>query len=224
MRSTKTRVKTAKGRKISSTLWLKRQLNDPYVQQAKREGYRSRAAYKLMEIDDRFHLLKPGMTIVDLGAAPGSWLQVAASRTKAGVGKTTLVGIDLLPVAPVAGSACVEMDFMDEAAPARLQTLAGGPVDGVLSDMAPNTTGHGATDHLRIVALVEAAFVFACDVLKPDGFFVAKVWQGGTEQGLLAEIKRRFTEVKHVKPKASRQGSAEIYLVAQGFRGSLRKQ
>jgi 23S rRNA (uridine2552-2'-O)-methyltransferase len=218
-RTEKTRVKTARGRKISSTLWLNRQLNDPYVQQAKKDGYRSRAAYKLIELDDKYQLLSPNMKVLDLGAAPGGWLQVAAARTKSSPKHPHVFGIDLLDITPIAGAEAIQLDFMDDAAPAKLQAMAGGKVDIVLSDMAPNTTGHTATDHLRIVALVEAAFYFACDVLEKDGSFVAKVWQGGTEGDLLAEMKRKFEKIAHAKPKSSRQGSAEMFVVAKGFRG-----
>jgi 23S rRNA (uridine2552-2'-O)-methyltransferase len=218
-RSLRVRVKTAKKRSNSSARWLERQLNDPYVQRAKREGYRSRAAYKLMEIDDRFHILKPGAVVVDLGAAPGGWAQVAADRVKAGVhGVANVVGIDLLPMTGLPHVTMLVMDFMDARAPSSLREMIGGRADVVLSDMAPNTTGHGGTDHLRIVALAEAAFEFACAILKDNGSFVTKVWQGGAERELLALAKKRFAAVKHVKPKASRAESAETYLVATGFK------
>lgn len=220
VRSEKVRVRTAKGRKLSSTLWLDRQLNDPYVKRAKAEGYRSRAAYKLIEIDDKFRLLAPGARVVDLGAAPGGWAQVAAARTGAEHGRAQAVAaLDILEMQPLPGVSALHLDFMDESAPEQLKSLLGGPANIVLSDMAPNTTGHTSTDHLRIMVLVEAAYEFACEVLAPEGAFIAKVWQGGTENQLLAEIKRRFRVVKHVKPKASRAGSAEMYLVATGFRG-----
>jgi 23S rRNA (uridine2552-2'-O)-methyltransferase len=208
------RVKTAKRRTSSSTRWLNRQLNDPYVQKAKDQGYRSRAAFKLIEIDDKLRLLKPGQVIVDLGAAPGGWCQVAvAKRAK------TVAAIDLLAMPEIPGVDFIQMDFMDDAAPERLRVLLKGPADVVLSDMAPNTTGHRDTDHLRIIALVEAAYDFAVQVLKPGGAFVAKVRQGGTEGDLLAQMKQDFTTVKHVKPPASRKDSAEQYVVALGFRG-----
>lgn len=218
-RTEKTRVKTARGRKISSTLWLNRQLNDPYVQKAKKEGYRSRAAYKLIELDDKYQFLKPGMKVLDLGAAPGGWLQVAATRVKSPAKHPLVFGIDLLEITTIAGAEAIQLDFMDDTAPHTLEAMAGGKVDVVLSDMAPNTTGHTATDHLRIVALVEAAFYFACSVLEEGGSFVAKVWQGGTEGELLAEMKRKFEKVTHAKPSASRKDSAEMFVVAKGFRG-----
>jgi 23S rRNA (uridine2552-2'-O)-methyltransferase len=212
-RGVSVRVKTAKGRTTSSTRWLQRQLNDPYVARAKREGYRSRAAYKLLELDEKFHFLKKGSKVVDLGAAPGGWSQVAVARC----GEGNVVGIDLLDIDPVPGANLLKMDFMDDVAPAALQDLIGG-ADIVLSDMAPNASGSPGLDHMRIVLLVEAAFDFACDVLNPGGAFVAKVWQGGTETQLLARIKQRFSSVKHAKPKASRADSAETFLVATGFR------
>lgn len=219
MRSQSVRVKTARGRKLSSTLWLKRQLNDPYVQQAKREGYRSRAAYKLLELDEKFRLLKPGLRVVDLGAAPGGWTQVAARLTGADKGRAPpVLGIDVLGMPPVPGAEVLTMDFMDDAAPERLKAVLGGAADLVLSDMAPNTTGDAKTDHLRIMALTEAAFAFACEVLEEGGAFVAKVWQGGTEGALLKEMKQRFKSVKHAKPAASRADSAEMYVVAMGYR------
>jgi 23S rRNA (uridine2552-2'-O)-methyltransferase len=210
------RVKTAKKRSTSSTQWLERQLNDPYVAEAKRRGYRSRAAFKLQQLDERFHLLKPGARVVDLGCAPGGWLQVARERLGA---KGAVVGIDYLPTAPVPGATILELDFLDPAAPERLKAALGGAADLVLSDMAAPTTGHAATDHLRIVALAEAAWAFAAEVLAPGGSFVAKVFQGGTEGALLAELKRAFESVRHAKPAASRAESAETYVVAQGFRG-----
>ncbi len=218
-RTEKTRVKTAKGRKISSTMWLQRQLNDPYVQRAQKEGYRSRAAFKLMELDDKYQFLKPGMTVLDLGAAPGGWLQIAAARIKSTPKKPRVFGIDLLDIPPVPGAEAIQLDFMDDSAPQRLQEMAGGKVDVVLSDMAPNATGHGGTDHLRIIGLVEAAFHFACGVLEPGGTFVAKVWQGGTEAALLSEMKRKFETVTHMKPKSSRKESPEMFVVARGFKG-----
>jgi len=207
------RVKTARGRKISSTLWLKRQLNDPYVKKAKLDGYRSRAAYKLKELDDQFKLLSRGDIVVDLGAAPGGWSQVAVERKA-----KQIIGIDILPVGPVAGADIIEMDFMDEKAPEVLINMLGGQADLVMSDLAANTTGHKNTDHMRTVALVEAAADFALQVLKPGGHFVTKVFQGGAEVNLLNTLKHRFEYVRHAKPKASRVGSPEIYLVAKGFR------
>ncbi|MGE5504888.1 MAG: RlmE family RNA methyltransferase [Actinomycetota bacterium] len=215
-----TRVKTAKGRKLSSTLWLQRQLNDPYVAEAKRQGYRSRAAFKLEQLDDKFHFLKPGQKVVDLGAAPGGWTQVAAERVRAlQKGGGAVVGIDILEWDPVPGATCLVGDFLADDAPDRLKQALGGPADVVLSDMAAPTTGHPATDHLRIIAMVEVALDFALEVLAPGGVFVAKVFQGGTEKGLLDMLKRNFTVVKHAKPPASRQQSAETYVVAMGFRG-----
>ncbi|HKY93752.1 MAG TPA: RlmE family RNA methyltransferase [Kiloniellales bacterium] len=210
------RVKTAKGRKLSSTLWLERQLNDPYVAAARREGYRSRAAFKLLELDQRYRLLRKGQRIVDLGAAPGGWLQVAA-ETAGPEGR--VVAIDLLPIDPVPGTEILQGDFLDAGAPERLKALLGGPADLVLSDMAANTVGHAATDKLRTLALAEAAAAFAEEVLAPGGAFLCKVLQGGIESGLLAHLKRRFATVRHVKPPASRAGSSELYLLAQGFRG-----
>lgn len=210
------RVKTAKKRSASSTQWLQRQLNDPYVAEAKRRGYRSRAAFKLIQLDDRFRFLKPGARVVDLGCAPGGWLQVACERVGP---KGTVVGIDYLPTAPVPGATILELDFLDPAAPARLEAALGGPADVVLSDMAAPTTGHAATDHLRIVALAEAAWAFAESVLAPGGTFVVKVFKGGAERELLAALKRAFTSIRHAKPAASRPESAETYVVAQGFRG-----
>jgi 23S rRNA (uridine2552-2'-O)-methyltransferase len=209
-------VKTARQRKLSSTLWLQRQLNDPYVARAKAEGYRSRAAYKLIEMDEKFHVLRSGARVVDLGAAPGGWTQVAV--TKAGAGGK-VVGIDYLGMPRVAGAEILELDFLDEAAPAKLKAALGGSADLVLSDMAAPTTGHKATDHLRIVALADAALDFAEDVLAPGGSFVCKVFQGGAEGDLLARLKKNFAEVKHAKPKASRSESAEMYVVATGYRG-----
>lgn len=218
-RSLKTRVKTARKRSLSSTLWLERQLNDPYVARAKREGYRSRAAYKLIEMDDRYHLFKPGDRIVDLGAAPGGWSQVAAAHVKAKEGKGKVVAVDLLDMEPVDGVEFAVKDFNDPDAPEFIKNMLGGEADGVMSDMAANATGHKATDHLRIVALAELAADFACDVLAEGGFFIAKVLQGGTEGQLLTRLKRDFSTVRHVKPAASRTGSAELYVLATGFRG-----
>jgi 23S rRNA (uridine2552-2'-O)-methyltransferase len=224
-RSLKVRVKTGKSRSLSSKLWLERQLNDPYVARAKREGYRGRAAFKLIEIDDKYHLLKKGARVVDLGAAPGGWSQVAAKRVgteegKAKEGKGRVVGIDLLEMAPLAGVDFVQLDFLDPRAPDQLKAMLGGPADVVLSDMAANATGHRKTDHLKIMALAETAADFAREVLAPGGAFLCKVLQGGTETTLLASLKRDFASVKHVKPAASRTDSAELYLLAMGFRGS----
>ncbi len=209
------RVKTAKGRKVSSTRWLERQLNDPYVKRAKAEGYRSRAAYKLIELDERFHFLKGAERVVDLGIAPGGWTQVVRQRLP----KAAVVGIDLLPTDPIDGATILEMDFLAEDTPERLREALGGQADLVLSDMAANTVGHPQTDHLRTMALVEAGLEFAGEVLKPGGAYVAKVLAGGADNNLVAELKRRFTTVKHAKPPASRKGSSEWYVVAQGFKG-----
>ena len=218
----KKRVKTARGRSNSSVRWLQRQLNDPYVAAAKKDGYRSRAAYKLIELDDKFKWLKPGKTVLDLGAAPGGWTQVAVSRVRSQPEDPKVIGIDLLSMDPVAGALLLKLDFMSSVAMGELRDHIKNGVDIVLSDMAPNTTGHAATDHLRIMAILEAAYPFACDVLKPGGVFVAKVFQGGTEKELLALMKQDFTSVKHAKPKASRADSAEIYVVASGFKGTKR--
>jgi 23S rRNA (uridine2552-2'-O)-methyltransferase len=215
----KVRLRT-KPRTVSSKRWLERQLNDPYVARAKAEGLRSRAAFKLAEIDDRHHLFKPGRSVVDLGAAPGGWSQVAARRVGADEGRGRVVAIDVLPMDPIAGVAFVQLDFLDQAAPARLREMLGASADVVLSDMAANATGHRRTDHLKIMALAEAAADFARAVLKPGGAFLAKVLQGGTEATLLADLKRDFATVRHVKPAASRTDSAELYVLATGFRGS----
>ena len=212
-------MKTAKKRTLSSTLWLERQLNDPFVAKAKSEGYRSRAAYKLIEIDDRRRLLKPGGRIVDLGAAPGGWAQVAAERVQSRDGKGRVIGIDLLDIEPIAGVEFRVMDFHDAESPKILREWLGGRADGVMSDMAANATGHRKTDHLRIIGLAELAVEFACEVLAPGGFFLAKVFQGGSEGSLLVRLKQDFAEVKHFKPKASRADSAEMYVLATGFRG-----
>ena len=211
------RVKTGKGRKLSSKLWLERQLNDPYVARAKREGYRSRAAFKLAEMDDKARFLKKGARVIDLGAAPGGWSQVAAMRVGA-PGQGRVVAIDLLPMEPVAGVDFVQLNFLNHTAPDKLKGMLGGGADVVLSDMAANATGHRKTDHLKIMALVETAFEFAREVLAPGGTFLAKVLQGGTEGALLADLKRDFKQVKHVKPAASRSDSAELYVLAMGFR------
>jgi 23S rRNA (uridine2552-2'-O)-methyltransferase len=210
------RIRTAKGRKISSTRWLERQLNDPYVTRAKAENYRSRAAYKLLELDERFGLLKGVRAVVDLGIAPGGWSQVVRRKAP----QARIVGIDLLPTDPIEGVEILQMDFMDEAEPNRLKQALGGPADLVLSDMAANTVGHQQTDHLRTMALVEAGLEFAREVLKPGGAYVAKVLAGGADNQLVAELKRNFTSVKHAKPPASRRGSSEWYVVAQGFKGA----
>ncbi|HEX2634477.1 MAG TPA: RlmE family RNA methyltransferase [Bradyrhizobium sp.] len=212
-------VKTGGKRKLSSKLWLERQLNDPYVAQAKREGLRSRAAFKLAEIDDKYRFLKPGITVVDLGAAPGGWSQIAAKRIAAANGKGRVIAIDLLDMPEVPGVSFARIDFLDDAAPAKLVAMIGGGADVVLSDMAPNTTGHRKTDQLRILGLVEGAAGFAAEVLNPGGTFVAKVFQSGADAALMAELKRDFATVKHVKPASSRQDSSERYVLAMGFRG-----
>ena len=210
------RVRTARGRSPQSTRWLERQLNDPYVKRAKAEGFRSRAAYKLSELDERFGFLKGARRVIDLGIAPGGWSQVVRKASPS----AAIVGIDLLPVDPLDGVEILQMDFMDDAAPARLVEALGGAPDLVLSDMAANTVGHPQTDALRTMGLVEAAHAFACEVLKPGGAFVAKVFAGGADAALVAEMKRNFTTVKHAKPPASRKGSSEWYVVAQGFKGA----
>ena len=214
------RLKSARGRTASSQRWLERQLNDPYVAAARREGWRSRAAFKLIEIDDKHRILKPGARVVDLGAAPGGWSQVAADRVRAVDGKGQVAAIDYLPFDPIAGVAILELDFLDDSAPGKLRALLrDGRADVVLSDMAAPTTGHGKTDHLRIMGLAEAALAFACEILTPGGAFLCKVFQGGSERELLAELKQSFAEVRHVKPPASRSDSAELYVLATGFRG-----
>ncbi len=217
-RELKVRVKAGRTRTVSSRRWLERQLNDPYVARAKREGFRSRAAYKLMEIDDKARFLTKGARVVDLGAAPGGWSQIAAKRVDAPA-RGGVVAIDVLPMEPVAGVDFLQLDFLDHDAPEKLKALLGGAADVVLSDMAANATGHARTDHLKIMALVEIAADFAREVLAPGGTFLAKVLQGGTEASLLAALKRDFAQVKHVKPAASRADSAELYLLATGFRG-----
>jgi 23S rRNA (uridine2552-2'-O)-methyltransferase len=214
------RVKTAKSRDLSSTLWLERQLNDPYVLEAKRLGYRSRAAFKLAQLDDKLRLLKPGMRVVDLGAAPGGWTQIAIDRTTAFTSGARIIALDILPIDPLPPAAVLHLDFLDPAAPAVLKAALDGPADLVLSDMAAPTTGHRATDHIRIIVLAETAYQFAAEVLAPGGAFVAKVFQGGSEKELLEKLKRDFHTVRHVKPPASRADSAEVYVVAQGFRGA----
>jgi 23S rRNA (uridine2552-2'-O)-methyltransferase len=212
-------VKTGGKRKLSSKLWLERQLNDPYVAQAKREGLRSRAAFKLAEIDDKYRFLKPGITVVDLGAAPGGWSQIAAKRIAAANGKGRVIAIDLLDMPEIPGVSFARIDFLDDAAPAKLIAMIGGGADVVLSDMAPNTTGHRKTDQLRILGLVQGATAFAAEVLNPGGTFVAKVFQSGADAALMTELKRDFATVKHVKPASSRQDSSERYVLALGFRG-----
>ena len=212
-------VKTGGKRKLSSKLWLERQLNDPYVARAKREGYRSRAAYKLIEIDDKYHLLKSGMTVVDLGAAPGGWSQVAAKRVGAANGKGRVVAIDLLEMPEIPGVVFAQLDFLEPDAPERLIAMMEGRADVVMSDMAANTTGHRKTDQLRMVGLVETAAAFAAEVLKPGGTFLAKTFQSGADAELMAQLKRDYAAVRHVKPAASRQDSSERYVLATGFRG-----
>jgi 23S rRNA (uridine2552-2'-O)-methyltransferase len=212
------RVRSTKGRGISSTRWLERQLNDPYVREAKSKGYRSRAAFKLIELDEKFHILKKGARILDLGAAPGGWSQVAAAR----VGVTgRIVAVDILEMEPIACVEILHADLTDQQTPELLKAALGGPADVVLSDMAAPTTGHRATDHLRTVALLEAGLDVALDVLKPDGIFIGKIFQGGATGELLARIKRAFRDVRHVKPPASRAQSVELYLVASGFKAGI---
>ena len=212
-------VKSGGKRKLSSKLWLERQLNDPYVTRAKREGFRSRAAFKLTEIDDKFHLLKSGMTVVDLGAAPGGWSQVAAKRIGIANGKGKVVAIDLLEMPEIAGVIFAQLDFLSPDAPARLIAMMEGRADIVMSDMAANTTGHRKTDQLRMVGLIETAAAFAAEVLKPGGTFLAKAFQSGADAELMVQLKLDFSSVRHVKPAASRQDSSERYLLAMGFRG-----
>ena len=214
----KQKVKTAKGRKIGSTKWLKRQLNDPYITRAEKDGYRGRAAYKLLEIDEKLDFLREGQVIVDLGAAPGGWCQIATAKG------AQVVAIDLLEVDEMPNMDFIQMDFMDDDAPDKLKAMIenynpDGLADAVMSDMAPNTTGHKQTDHLKIMAVVEAAYYFAIEVLKPGGMFIAKVRQGGAQNTLVAEVKKSFESVKHIKPPTSRKESSETYLIAQGFRG-----
>ena len=209
------RVRSAAGRSTASQRWLAPQLNDPYVAAARAQGLRSRAAFKLMELDDRFHLIPKGASVLDLGAAPGGWSQVAVQR---GAGR--VVGVDLLPIDPLQGATFLQADMTDPAVPPRLAELLGGKADLVLSDMAPNTTGHGATDHLRIVALAELALAVAQQMLAPGGAFVTKVFQGGSERAMLAIMKQSFVNVRHAKPPASRKESSELYVVATGFRGA----
>lgn len=212
-------VKSGGKRKLSSKLWLERQLNDPYVVQAKRDGYRSRAAYKLREMDDKYRFLKQGQAVVDLGAAPGGWSQIAAKRVGAEAGKGKVVAIDLLEMGEIPGVTFAQLDFLADDAPEKLRAMLGGGADIVMSDMAANTTGHRKTDQLRIVGLVESAAAFAAEVLNPGGVFLAKVFQSGADATLQAELKRNFATVRHVKPAASRQDSSERYVLAMGFRG-----
>lgn len=212
-------VKSGGKRKLSSKLWLERQLNDPYVVQAKRDGFRSRAAYKLREIDDKQRFLKQGQVVVDLGAAPGGWSQIAAKRVGAMEGRGKVIAIDLLEMPELPGVAFAQMDFLDDRAPEKLRAMIGGGADVVMSDMAANTTGHRKTDQLRIIGLVENAAAFACEILNPGGTFLVKVFQSGAEADLVAQLKRDFKIVKHVKPAASRQDSSERYVLALGFRG-----
>jgi 23S rRNA (uridine2552-2'-O)-methyltransferase len=222
-RDMKQRLRTARGRTTSSQRWLERQLNDPYVAAAKRQGWRSRAAFKLIEIDDKYSFLKPGARVVDLGAAPGGWSQVAAARVKSVEGKGQVVAIDILEMEPIAGAEILHLDFLDASAPDKLKALLrDGAADVVLSDMAASTTGHTRTDHLRIMGLAETAVEFATEVLTPGGAFLCKVLQGGTERSLLDLLKRSFANVRHIKPPASRADSAELYVLATGFRGTSR--
>ncbi|MFK7753956.1 MAG: RlmE family RNA methyltransferase [Sedimentitalea sp.] len=223
-RDLKVKVKTARGRKLSSTRWLQRQLNDPYVKRAQTDGYRGRAAYKILELDDKFRFLVPGARVVDLGCAPGGWLQVAVKRINAlgekqGKAVGTLLGIDLQEMEPVAGSTLYQLDFMDENADEQVKTWLGGAADVVMSDMAASSSGHKQTDHLRIISLCEAAAEFAFDVLDTNGTFVAKVLAGGAEGALQHRLKQKFTKVANVKPPASRADSSEKFVVATGFRG-----
>ena len=215
-----TRVKTAGRRKTSSTRWLQRQLNDPYVAEARRQGYRSRAAFKLLQLDEKFGLLRRGQRVVDLGAAPGGWTQVAVARVQPGAAGGRVVALDYLEMDPVPGATILRLDFLEPDAPDRLKEALGGPADLVLSDMAAPTTGHPPTDHIRIMALAEAAAQFAAEVLSPGGAFVCKLFQGGAEKSLLDRLRRDFAKVRHAKPDASRPDSSETYLVATGFRGS----
>ena len=219
-RQLKVRVTSGTKRRASSRQWLERQLNDPYVAAAQREGLRSRAAFKLIEIDDKHHFLKPGHVVVDLGAAPGGWTQVLADRVKSHDGLGQVVALDILEMEPIAGAEVIQLDFMEDTAPEALKSrLRDRAADAVVSDMAAPTTGHRQTDHLRIMGLAEAAAEFAMEVLKPGGTFLCKVFQGGTERTLLDLLKRRFQAVRHIKPPASRAGSSELYVLATGFRG-----
>ena len=215
------RLRTAKGRKLASSRWLQRQLNDPYVEEARRRGYRSRSAFKLSEIDDKYHLLRPGMSVVDLGAAPGGWSQVAAQRVKVMAGKGRVIAVDLIEMEPISGVAALRLDLTDPDTGDRIrEALAGKKADLVLSDMHAPATGHKQTDHLRIMGLVEAALDLAEGILAPGGAFLAKVLQGGAGKELVARLNRSFAKVRHVKPKASRAESAEMYVLATGFRGA----
>lgn len=214
------RVKTAKKRTTSSKLWLERQLNDPWVIAAQKNGYRSRATFKLLQLDQKYHLLRAGMRVVDLGAAPGGWTDIAVRKVKPETGRGAVVGIDLLEITPIPGATLIQGDFLAPDAPDKLIEALGGKADLVMSDMAANTTGHSRTDHLRVIALAEAAAEFALDILAPNGAFVAKVFQGGSEGSLLTLLKKSFATVRHAKPAASRADSAEIYVVATGFRGT----
>jgi len=219
------RVRTAKGRKLASTRWLQRQLNDPYIEEAKRRGYRSRSAFKLAEIDDRYHVLRPGMTVVDLGAAPGGWSQIAAQRVRVMAGEGCVIAVDLTTMEPISGVIQLGLDLTDPEAPDRIEeSLSRKKADAVLSDMHAPATGHKATDHLRIMSLVEAALDFAEAVLAPGGTFLCKVLQGGASRDLVARLNRSFAKVRHVKPKASRAESAEMYVLATGFRGMQRSE
>lgn len=222
-RALKVKVKTAKGRRLSSTRWLERQLNDPYVQRAKAEGYRGRAAYKLIELDDKFRFLVPGARVVDLGAAPGGWCQVAVARVNAlgekkGKARGMVIGVDLQEMEPIAGADLIQLDFLEEGADERVKDHLAGEADAVISDMAAASSGHRQTDHLKIMALAEAAAYFACDVLAEGGTYVAKMLQGGAEAELLTLLKRSFNKVSHFKPPASRKDSAEMFVVATGFK------
>ena len=219
-RPLKSHLKKVKGRKSSSTKWLQRQINDPYVSEAHRLGYRGRAAFKIMQLDDQFHFFKPGKRVVDLGCAPGGWSQVAVKRVQSTAENPLVVGMDLLPAEPIVGAKLVQMDFTLDEAPNKLRELLGGhQADIVMSDMAANTTGVHALDHLRIMNLLEMAYDFAIQVLNPNGVFIAKIFQGGTENQFLAEMKQHFKVVKHAKPDASRKDSSEVYVVATGFKG-----
>lgn len=217
LRNKVVKVKTARGRTTAQVRWLQRQLNDPYVNAARQQGWRSRAAFKLIEMDDRFHFFRPNMRIVDLGAAPGGWAQVAVKRAP----NAHIVGVDLLPVDPVPGAKIIEGDFMDDDMPDRLEKMLGGRADLVMSDMAPNTTGHPATDHVRIMGLTDNALHFALQITEPGGAFIAKVFQGGAEKQMLDTLKKNYTTVRHVKPPASRKESRELYVIALGFRGEV---
>jgi len=215
-----TKVKSARGRKLSSTLWLERQLNDPYVVEARARGYRSRAAFKLIQLDDKYKLLKSGDSVVDLGAAPGGWTQIAIDRVGALKGKGQVLALDILEMEPMAGAKVIQLDFTEDGADEKVKAMLGGPVNAVISDMAAPTTGHRQTDHIRIVYMCELALHFAVDVLAPGGVFIAKVLKGGTENELLDLMKKNFTVVRHAKPEASRSDSREAYVVATGFRGN----